>query len=445
MDGCRDCTSEWDEIANIAFVKHGDFYDLTVPGAEHYAAQGLWHHNSGKSVAGVVKTLERLRRSMSGIMCSPDLPHLKKSLWPEFRRWCPWDQVIPRQRRRGEPGWEPQQAFQLTFVNGAVLYVGGIDTPEAWEGPNVNFAYMDEARRAKDAGALKVLTGRIRIPGPNGEPPQIWFTTTTRMNWLFEYFGPIIEDDENQAFKESSKVVTLRTADNEVNLQEGYTSDRALALNSAEQLVYLEGEWGDLNDRDRFLGNMVWWDQCREPVPALTAGEPLVLACDAGVDSDSFALLGVSRHPDPKRKKTDVVVRYEGVWTPPRAGKIDFLPIEEEIRRLCREFHVVCIVYDPWQLHDMMTRLKRERLTWIEEFNQGAPRAESDKMLYDLIVQKRLVHTGQAELRRHIDHADAKRDPEGHKLRIVKRTQSLKIDLAVSCAMAAFQCLKLQL
>ena len=29
----------------------GDFYDLTVPGEEHYLAEGLWHHNSGKTAA----------------------------------------------------------------------------------------------------------------------------------------------------------------------------------------------------------------------------------------------------------------------------------------------------------------------------------------------------------------------------------------------------------
>jgi phage terminase large subunit-like protein len=29
----------------------GAFYDLTVPGAEHYLAEGLWHHNSGKNMS----------------------------------------------------------------------------------------------------------------------------------------------------------------------------------------------------------------------------------------------------------------------------------------------------------------------------------------------------------------------------------------------------------
>jgi replicative DNA helicase len=39
----------WDEIVAITFVRHGQFYDLEVPFANHYSACGLWHHNSAKT------------------------------------------------------------------------------------------------------------------------------------------------------------------------------------------------------------------------------------------------------------------------------------------------------------------------------------------------------------------------------------------------------------
>lgn len=41
--------SFWDEIVEILYIGYGEFYDLSVPGFEHYSAQGFWHHNSGKS------------------------------------------------------------------------------------------------------------------------------------------------------------------------------------------------------------------------------------------------------------------------------------------------------------------------------------------------------------------------------------------------------------
>jgi hypothetical protein len=43
-------SSWWDTVRSIRSVGYGDFYDLTVPGPDNYVAEGLIHHNSGKSV-----------------------------------------------------------------------------------------------------------------------------------------------------------------------------------------------------------------------------------------------------------------------------------------------------------------------------------------------------------------------------------------------------------
>jgi phage terminase large subunit-like protein len=93
----------------------------------------------------------------------------------------------------------------------------------------------------------------------------------------------------------------------------------------------------------------------------------------------------------------------------------------------------------------MATRLRREGIAKFYEFSQSAMRAESDKMLYDLITQKRLAHDGNGDLRQHIDNADRKADNQDRKMRIVKREESLKIDLAVCLGMSAYRCLYLNL
>ena len=164
---CPYYNTVYTRVSSITFQYHGDFYGLTVPSVGHYSAQGLIHHNS------------------------PDLPHFKRSLWPEFSRWCPWDQVVPEQRYRSKFSWEPRAPFSLAFRNGTTLLCGGIDDPGAWEGPNVSFIHFDEPRRKKTAYALKTLAGRPRIPGPKGEPPQFYLTTTPRKHWLHEYYGPL--------------------------------------------------------------------------------------------------------------------------------------------------------------------------------------------------------------------------------------------------------------
>jgi phage terminase large subunit-like protein len=72
----------------------------------------------------------------------------------------------------------------------------------------------------------------------------------------------------------------------------------------------------------------------------------------------------------------------------------------------------------------------------LHPFPQGAARLEADKGLLDLIEQRRIAHDGDATLRAHLDNANRKQDADGRRLRIVKRRQSQKIDLAVALSMA---------
>jgi len=406
----------------------------------------------GKSVAGIVKTLERLRRGCNGAMISPDLEHFKKSLWPEFRRWCPWDRVVEKQQYRQAVTWEPSRPFSLVFNNAigtqSVLLCGGAKESEvgAWEGPNLNFAHLDEFRRHKTAAALKVLDGRGRIPGPNGEPPQIYITTTPRKHWLFEYFGPLKEDDPRAAFKADSLVVTLLTIENAENLEANFAAKRAQTLTAAEARVLLNAEWEDIDTGQRFLPSMLLWDACREELPPLEQNEPMVVALDAAVIDDCFAMVGITRHPT---REESVAVRFVQVWEP-KGHALDYQGTEADpgpemvLRQLADRYNVMCVVYDPYQLHDMATRLAREGVAWFKEFGQGAPRLESDQQLLALISQRRLAHDGNAILRQHIDNADRKLDDKG-KLRIVKREENQKIDAGIAAGMAAYQCLKLRL
>jgi hypothetical protein len=402
---------------------------------------------SGKTGIGVRRDLDFLKLGVSGILASPDLPHFKKSLWPEFKAWCPWDMVVPNQQYRGRADWEPHDPFTLTFKNGAQLICGGMENPASWEGPNVTFAHLDEARRLKTPDALKVLDGRVRIPGPNGETPQLWITSTPKKHWLYEYFGPWDQpgEDPRADFKALALVITLKTLDNEMagNLATGYTTDRARSLNEAEQRVLLEAEWEDIEDVEHFLASILWWDACHEgglkPADRYT---PLVLGVDGAESNDNFALVAVSRHPDRSRNQ-DVAIRYSRVWEP--GGRLlDFEEIENEIYQFCRANNVVHVAFDKFQLLYMMERLYKRGIP-TESFNQGPERAEADKQLLDLIVARHVVHDGtHAKLRQHLDNADKKKGQDG-KLRIVKREQSLKVDLAVATSMAVARCLYLNL
>jgi hypothetical protein len=411
----------------------------------------------GKSVAGIIKTLNRLRQGMNGIMVSPDFEHFKKSLWPEFRRWCPANCLIEKDRYRLHNSWEARQPFELHFQSESgqisTLYCGGIEDPAGWEGPNVSFAHFDEARRHKTPEAVKVLDGRVRIPGLNGEKPQLYLTSTPRKHWLYDYFGDIQEDDPYLSFKEDALCITLLTEDNEKagNLSEGYTRQRGQSLTESEKRVRLLAEWEDEEDATRFLDSILLWDRCEEPLEPMDRHTPLILALDGAyaAKGDVFGGVATSRHP---LIDNAVALRAVMAWEA-KGSPRDFEQIQDDIKNFCIDWNVIEIVYDPMQLVQMMQHLKRPSKTKAgrdfkgvitTEFKQGVDRLASDKQLLDLVISRLIGWskdiTNHELLRKHLDNADKKLNKDGN-LRIVKRAESLKIDLAVCLSMASARAL----
>ncbi len=465
--------TQFSPITSITFQEHGDFYGLTVPFVGNYSAQGLFHHNS------------------------PDFEHFRKSIWPEFRRWCPWDRVVENHQYRQSASWEPQHAFTIVFnsdvgIQSTLMCGGCIETDlKSWEGPNVNFAHMDEMRRHKTPIALKTLLGRVRIPGPNGEPPQLYMTTTPSKHWLFDYFGPLgctctncrtdyfwklvfgtvptcpncgstlyITEDPWHEFKLQGAVVRLRTEDNEENTYSGFARDRALSLSSAEARVLLDAEWEDLSEAETFLPSLTLWDLCQsKDIPPLDPRDPIILAVDAAKGritsySDCFAIVGVSRHWEKDKRRDTCVVRFVLTWQAKPGEQIDFSGDPNDpnnstpnaiIRKLCKQFNIIQIAFDPTELHDFGMRLRRDYVAWLEEFSQMKTREEADSDLLQLIIQRRIVHDGNQTLRQHIGNADRKVSDDGHKFRIVKRLDHLKVDAAVALSMACYRCLHLNI
>lgn len=402
----------------------------------------------GKSVAGIIKGLERLRRGMSGAMGSPDFEHFKKSLWPEFRRWCPWESVVESQRYRQSPSWEPSRPFTLTFrtPEGRTVQVmcGGFDDPLSWEGPNLHWFHFDEGRRHKTPHMLKVADGRIRLVGPRGEPPQGWITTTPAKHWLYEYFGPWEKegDDPHAQFKLRARVVDLLTIDNERagNLEAGYTNARGSTLTEAERRVLLEAAWEDIDRADPFIPHMSLWDACYDPsIGPLDRRTPVVMALDAGVTSDCFACVMVGKHPTDRNRYAE---RYVRIWEPTNNQALDYGPIEAALLQLMRDHNIIHIAYDQYQLHQMAGNL-RAAGAWVEQFSQGQDRLVADKALLDVIVSRSFAHRGDAVLTRHIKNAG--RELHDQRLRIVKITSGQKIDAAVALSMALHRAQSLNL
>lgn len=173
-----------------------------------------------------------------------------------------------------------------------------------------------------------------------------------------------------------------------------------------------------------------WWTGCAALYEPVKDNEPVIISLDAGVSSDCFAVVMVTRRDDL------VQVQYVNKWQPVDGKKLDFGPIETEVRRLINTYNCMEVCYDPYQLVDMMGRIRAEESVNVREFNQASPRAIADKRLFDLIRERRVQHGNDANLNAHIKAANRKPEDE-NKMRIVKRTPQDKIDLTVALSMAA--------
>jgi len=173
-----------------------------------------------------------------------------------------------------------------------------------------------------------------------------------------------------------------------------------------------------------------WWLGCQGNIPLLENNQSVILVADAAVSNDTFGLLALSG----RGNTGEYDVRYARRWLPPHGGKIDFSEPEAEIRRMVDQWNCVLFVYDEYQLADMAGRFSREMLIHTYSFQQGRDRLIADKKLHDAIRDRRVHHSGEPELFEHLQNANAKLEGE-NKLRLVKRSDNAKIDLAVCLSM----------
>lgn len=175
--------------------------------------------------------------------------------------------------------------------------------------------------------------------------------------------------------------------------------------------------------------------------------EPCVLGADGSVSGDTTAISLVSRHPDPARRESAVVVRRTRVWYPKEnGGVVDLQGVENTIREWCARYNIVQIAYDAFQLHQMMTNIVKDAVAWTFSFSQHGPRNVADKALYDLILRRDIVHDGDPELIKQMANAAMKSSAVAdEKMRIVKKKDDTPVDLVVATSMAAHECLRLNL
>lgn len=345
--------------------------------------------------------------------------------------------------------------YKFKFDNNSTIEAIPID-PSGEAGGNDDLIVYTEAWGLKDKKDLQMWAEQRISPTKFGKG-QIWVESYAG----YSGESPVLERLYETGVTHGEQI------DLGIDGLEVYRNDRQLTLwNTQPRLPwqtpdYYAAEAKDLTDAEfnrihrntwaapqsKFVPD-TWWAACkRDSLPVMKRNEPMVLALDAAESDDCFAIVMGSKHDQ------EIATRYARKWQPVKGQKIIYVNEdnpddtdypEGEIRRLAREYNIVELAYDKFQLHDMANRLRRKIGINCYSFKQGDDRAVADKQLYDLIKERRIIHSGESDLAEHINNAHQK--AEGNKLRIVKGTShAKKIDLAVCTSMMAHRCFKLNL
>lgn len=238
--------------------------------------------------------------------------------------------------------------------------------------------------------------------------------------------GRRIDDDIEMYVNDEARMFTLWNTRPRLSWQsdEYYKSEAAILTPSEWSRVH-RNLWSTASNA--FVPPQ-WWESCKGDIPAYDGG-PCVISMDAAVVDDCFAITMMSK----LRGEDKYVVRHAQKWTAPLGGKIDFAEPEEVVRQLCKTHAVIQVVYDAYQLESLAMRMMKEGVAYFYAFSQGSKRLVADKQLYDGIRDRRIVHSGNPDLTEHIFNANASTvNGAIDQLRLVKRAQHMKIDLAVA-------------
>lgn len=363
--------------------------------------------------------------------------------------------------------------YQVRLPNRTIIEAIPVD-PSGEAGGNDDVIVFSELWAAKNVAAQRMWTEMTLSPTKAGYS-QRWVETyagfsgeSILLEMLYEkgvkrgeHIGAQIGFPDLELYRNGKMLVMWNQTPRCPWQTDEYYASEAMVLTESEFNRVHRNQWA--SSEEKFVP-IEWWDNCRDDaMPDLVKDDtPCIVAMDAAVSNDSFGLLMLSGRQDIPgceleirqefNEDGDLInetviphydIRYANAWTPPPGGKIDFQGTPEnpgpetELRRLLAENNVVEVVYDPFQLEDMAGRLATELIARLYPFNQAQPRLIADKGLQDKIRNRRIHHKGEVELREHIDNANAKVDAEERKLRIIKRAQHLKVDLAVCASMAA--------
>lgn len=172
------------------------------------------------------------------------------------------------------------------------------------------------------------------------------------------------------------------------------------------------------------------WRACARPGVKIPRGARVVLALDGSMNGDSTAIVLGSVSPKPH-------FQVGGLWEPSSREddyEVNHLEVEDRVRALALEYHVVEVVADPFRWQRTLQVLEEDGLP-VAQFPQTAKRLTPATVdLRAAVAQGTLTHADETDLNRHVLRAAVDESARGIKLS--KPSKHEKIDLAACLIMA---------
>lgn len=153
-------------VVAITKCEFGPFYDITVPGAHHYLAAGVVHHNTGKSFAACAKA-HAICASVAGAQGAIIRKTAVSVTGTALRTFKNVTETCGLQYYGGET------PSRIIYPNGSTIWLGGMDNPDRVLGAERDFIYVSQAEELSLHDWETLLT-RCTGRGAKVQHPQLF-------------------------------------------------------------------------------------------------------------------------------------------------------------------------------------------------------------------------------------------------------------------------------
>lgn len=114
---------QWSKVSSVTFERYDAYYDMEVPYAGHYYAQGFWHHNTGKTYASLwlLDTLLRTYPNIQAVLARK----VRDTIVPTVLQT--YIKIITK--RGGVTAFGGKKPEWYDYDNGSRLWLAGLDDP----------------------------------------------------------------------------------------------------------------------------------------------------------------------------------------------------------------------------------------------------------------------------------------------------------------------------